>query len=150
ALDRVAKLGAAIEALARGGDLHREHLLLPRLVEDGLVVLWGYGTPLKCRFFSAPPSGAKGERDSGDTPETPPGALPLDPASKKPIPERGGNLSGVGFLVRPLRGRRERDSGDYLPPRQGPPETLPGALPLDPASKKPIPERGGEPCPGNR
>ena len=25
------------------------------------------------------------ERDSGGTPETPPGARPLDPASKKPI-----------------------------------------------------------------
>ena len=44
ALDCVAKLGAAIEALARGGDLHREDLFLPRLVEDGLVVLWRYGT----------------------------------------------------------------------------------------------------------
>ena len=51
--------------------------------------------PLKCRFFSAPPSGAKGERFRGPftlsprqrSPETPLGALPLDPASKKPIPE---------------------------------------------------------------
>src|SRR6266702_3544010 len=42
-------------------------------------------------------------------------------------------LSSVGFLVRPLRGRRERDSGDT-------PETPLGALPLDPTSKKPIPE----------
>src|SRR5438045_2780563 len=31
-----------------------------------------------------------------------------------------------------------RKSGDYLPPRQGPPETPPGAAPLDPAFKKPI------------
>src|SRR6266567_831359 len=34
--------------------------------------------------FLVRPFGAKGGRDSGDTPETPPGALPLDPASKKP------------------------------------------------------------------
>ena len=31
-----------------------------------------------------------------------------------------------------------RKSGDYLPPRQGPPETPPGAAPLDPAFKKPM------------
>src|SRR5438876_8220065 len=58
------------------------------------------------------------------------------PSSRGELPV----LSSVGFLVRPLRGRRERDSGDYLPPRQGSPETPPGARPLDPASKKPIPE----------
>src|SRR6266496_1592440 len=50
------------------------------------------------------------------------------------------SYSSLYITIRPLRGRRERDSGDYLPPRQGPPETPPGALPLDPASKKPIPE----------
>jgi len=61
----------------------------------GFTSFRGTAGALKCRFFSAPPSGAKGERDSGDylpprqgSPETPPGALPLDPASKKPIPER--------------------------------------------------------------
>src|SRR6266536_2150159 len=31
-----------------------------------------------------------------------------------------------------------RKSGDYLPPRQGPPETPPGAAPLDPTFKKPL------------
>src|SRR2546423_15197038 len=41
-------------------------------------------------------------------------------------------LLSVGFLVRPLRGRRERDSGDT-------PETPPGAAPLDPAFKNPYP-----------
>ena len=49
---------------------------------------WGHPRPYKYRFFGTPPSGANGERKSGDTPETPPGALPLDPASKKPILER--------------------------------------------------------------
>src|SRR6266568_8501065 len=46
-----------------------------------------------------------------------------------------------------------RKSGDYLPPRQGPPETPPGAAPLDPAFKKPLlvspPDPGGRtasPC----
>ena len=43
-----------------------------------------YYVPPGCRFFSAPLRGEGRERDSGDTPETPPGVLPLDPASKKP------------------------------------------------------------------
>src|SRR5438093_9965482 len=59
--------------------------------------------PYKYRFFGTPPSGANGERKSGDTPETPPGALPLDPASKKPILERRG---GVPRLFSPSRRRR--------------------------------------------
>ena len=37
-------------------------------------------------FFGTPPSGADGGRKSGDTPETPSGAAPLHPASKKPTP----------------------------------------------------------------
>src|SRR5215469_18377297 len=44
ALDGVAKLGAVIEALGRYSALHGEHDLLPLLVEDGLIVLWRYGT----------------------------------------------------------------------------------------------------------
>ena len=55
-----------------------------------------------------------------------------------------------GFFgaVRPLRGRRERDSGGpfTLSPRQRSPETPPGALPLDSTSKKPIPERPQTPA----
>src|SRR2546423_1132726 len=40
----------------------------------------------KVGFFGTPPSGADGGRKSGDTPETPSGAAPLHPASKKPTP----------------------------------------------------------------
>src|SRR5438046_1452941 len=60
------------------------------------------------------------------------------------------SYSSLYITIRPLRGRRERDSGDYLPPRQGPPETPPGALPLDPASKNlylkglPVPQTPAE------
>src|SRR5437868_5165343 len=41
--------------------------------------------PFKYRFCGTPPSGASGGRKSGDTPETPPGAAPLDPAFKIPL-----------------------------------------------------------------
>src|SRR2546423_3614659 len=52
------------------------------------------------------------------------------------------SYSSLYITIRLLRGRRERDSGGpfTLSPRQRSPETPPGALPLDPASKKPIPE----------
>src|SRR6266567_9214649 len=48
-------------------------------------------------FFGALPSGARGERISGDTPETPPGAAPLDPAAK--------NLHLKGEAI-PLKGAK--------------------------------------------
>src|SRR5436305_9796009 len=39
-------------------------------------------------FFNAPPKGARREGGrSGDTPETPPGAAPLDPAKRLPPPD---------------------------------------------------------------
>ncbi len=40
------------------------------------------------------------ERDSGDTPETPPGAAPLDPAFKKPllVSPRAGPIFGYASL----------------------------------------------------
>jgi len=43
------------------------------------------GWPFKYRFLGTPPSVANGERKSGGTPETPPGAAPLDLAFKKPM-----------------------------------------------------------------
>src|SRR6266702_1508614 len=75
------------------------------------------GAAFKHRVFGTPPKGANGGRKSVDTPETPPGAAPLDPAFKIPMLGRGGAgdavlLPGSGVSpVSPLLSRRLRRRG---------------------------------------
>src|SRR5436305_96655 len=61
----------------------------------------GWGA-FRGRFFCAPPSGAGREGRSGETPETPPGAAPLDPTAKKPTSERRGGVERGGNLASTL------------------------------------------------
>src|SRR5436305_1877117 len=62
--------------------LHLPQQLHAILDKEHLVFTRGHGSsPFKGSFFCAPPSGAGGEGRSGDTPETLPGAQPLDPVA---------------------------------------------------------------------
>src|SRR6266702_915371 len=80
------------------------------------------GAAFKHRVFGTPPSGANGGRKSGDTPETPPGAAPLDPAFKIPMLVKGGAGDAVllpGSGVSPISADLRRCRGQSPLPGSG-------------------------------
>src|SRR5947209_347672 len=99
--------------------------------------------PYTYRFFGTPPSGASGGRKSGDTPETPPRAAPLDPTLADPAwsasVERGlEDIPKLQLGAAPLdlawSASVERGLGDI-------PKLQPGIAPLDPVSKTSSPAK---------